>query len=70
MIMPLYTHIRNISNRNLEYINNYNIEMNYFLIQIVFYLIIGTISLVCDKKYFYKKVDKIYEKEQKKIENK
>ena len=61
--MPLYTHIRNISNRNLEYINNYNIEMNYFLIQIVFYLIIGTISLVCDKEYFYKK-------EQKKIENK
>lgn len=70
MIMQLYTHIRNISSRNLEYINNYNIEMNYFLIQIVFYLIIGTISLVCDKKYFYKKVDKIYEKEQKKIENK
>ena len=52
MVMPLYTHIRNISNRNLEYINNYNIEMNYFLIQIVFYLIIGTISLVCDKEYF------------------
>ena len=68
--MPLYTHIRNISSRNLEYINNYNIEMNYFLIQIVFYLIIGTISLVCDKEYFYKKVDKIYEEEQKKIENK
>lgn len=57
MVMPLYTHIRNISSRNLEYINNYNIEMNYFLIQIVFYLIIGTISLVCDKEYFYIKLE-------------
>ena len=37
--------------------------MNSFIIGITLYLFIGTISLVCDKEYFYNKVERIYGKE-------
>ena len=52
-----------INSRSVEYITNYSVQMNSFIIGITLYLFIGTISLVCDKEYFYNKVERIYEKE-------
>ena len=62
MAMPIYSYI---NTRSVEYITNYSVQMNSFIIGITLYLFIGTISLVCDKKYFYNKVERIYEKEKK-----
>lgn len=62
MAMPIYSYI---NSRSLEYITNYSVQMNSFIIGITLYLFIGTISLVCDKEYFYNKVERIYEKEKK-----
>ena len=62
MAMPIY---RYINSRSAEYITNYSVQMNSFIIGITLYLFIGTISLVCDKEYFYNKVERIYEKEKK-----
>ena len=58
--MPIYSYI---NSRSVEYITNYSVQMNSFIIGITLYLFIGTISLVCDKEYFYNKVERIYEKE-------
>ena len=58
--MPIYSYI---NSRSVEYITNYSVQMNSFIIVITLYLFIGTISLVCDKEYFYNKVERIYEKE-------
>ena len=58
--MPIYSYI---NSRSVEYITNYGVQMNSFIIGITLYLFIGTISLVCDKEYFYNKVERIYEKE-------
>ena len=60
--MPIYSYI---NTRSVEYITNYSVQMNSFIIGITLYLFIGTISLVCDKEYFYNKVERIYEKEKK-----
>ena len=60
MAMPIYSYI---NSRSVEYITNYSVQMNSFIIVITLYLFIGTISLVCDKEYFYNKVERIYEKE-------
>lgn len=60
MAMHLYSYI---NSRSVEYITNYSVQMNSFIIGITLYLFIGTISLVCDKEYFYNKVERIYEKE-------
>lgn len=60
MAMPIYSYI---NSRSVEYITNYSMQMNSFIIGITLYLFIGTISLVCDKEYFYNKVERIYEKE-------
>ena len=60
--MPIYSYI---NSRSVEYITNYSVQMNSFIIGITLYLFIGTISLVCDKEYFYNKVERIYEKEKK-----
>ena len=60
MAMPIYSYI---NTRSVEYITNYSVQMNSFIIGITLYLFIGTISLVCDKQYFYNKVERIYEKE-------
>ena len=60
MAMPIYSYI---NSRSVEYITNYSVQMNSFIIGITLYLFIGTISLVCDKEYFYNKVERIYEKE-------
>lgn len=60
MAMPIYSYI---NSRSVEYITNYSVQMNSFIIGITLYLFIGTISLVCDKQYFYNKVERIYEKE-------
>ena len=60
MAMPIYSYI---NTRSVEYITNYSVQMNSFIIGITLYLFIGTISLVCDKEYFYNKVERIYEKE-------
>ena len=60
MAMPIYSYI---NSRSLEYITNYSVQMNSFIIGITLYLFIGTISLVCDKEYFYNKVERIYKKE-------
>lgn len=62
MEMPIYSYI---NSRSVEYITNYSVQMNSFIIGITLYLFIGTISLVCDKEYFYNKVERIYEKEKK-----
>lgn len=62
MAMPIYSYI---NTRSVEYITNYSVQMNSFIIGITLYLFIGTISLVCDKEYFYNKVERIYEKEKK-----
>lgn len=62
MAMPIYSYI---NSRSLEYITNYSVQMNSFIIGITLYLFIGTISLVCDKEYFYNKVERIYKKEKK-----
>lgn len=62
MAMPIYSYI---NSRSVEYITNYSVQMNSFIIGITLYLFIGTISLVCDKEYFYNKVERIYEKEKK-----
>lgn len=66
MAMPLYSYI---NSRSVEYITNYSLQMNSFIIVITLYLFIGTISLVCDKEYFYNKVERIYEKEKNTIGN-
>ena len=60
MAMPIYSYI---NSRSVEYITNYSVQMNSFIIGITLYLFIGTILLVCDKEYFYNKVERIYEKE-------
>ena len=60
MAIPIYSYI---NSRSVEYITNYGVQMNSFIIGITLYLFIGTISLVCDKEYFYNKVERIYEKE-------
>lgn len=60
MAMPIYSYI---NSRSVEYITNYSVQMNSFIIGITLYLFIGTISLVCDKEYFYNKVERIYKKE-------
>ena len=62
MAMPIYSYI---NSRSVEYITNYSVQMNSFIIVITLYLFIGTISLVCDKEYFYNKVERIYKKEKK-----
>lgn len=62
MAMPIYSYI---NTRSVEYITNYSVQMNSFIIGITLYLFIGTISLVCDNEYFYNKVERIYEKEKK-----
>ena len=62
MAMPIYSYI---NSRSVEYITNYSVQMNSFIIGITLYLFIGTISLVCDNEYFYNKVERIYEKEKK-----
>ena len=62
MAMPIYSYI---NTRSVEYITNYSVQMNSFIIGITLYLFIGTISLVCDKECFYNKVERIYEKEKK-----
>ena len=62
MAMPIYSYI---NSRSVEYITNYSVQMNSFIIGITLYLFIGTISLVCDKEYFYNKEERIYEKEKK-----
>ena len=62
MAMPIYSYI---NTRSVEYITNYSVQMNSFIIGITLYLFIGTISLVCDKEYFHNKVERIYEKEKK-----
>lgn len=62
MAMPIYSYI---NSRSVEYITNYSVQMNSFIIGITLYLFIGTISLVCDKEYFYNKVERIYKKEKK-----
>lgn len=62
MAMSIYSYI---NTRSIEYITNYSVQMNSFIIGITLYLFIGTISLVCDKDYFYNKVERIYEKEKK-----
>ena len=64
--MPIYSYI---NSRSVEYITNYSVQMNSFIIGITLYLFIGTISLVCDKEYFYNKVERIYEKENNNIGN-
>ena len=66
MAMPIYSYI---NSRSVEYITNYSVQMNSFIIVITLYLFIGTISLVCDKEYFYNKVERIYEKEKNTIGN-
>lgn len=66
MAMPIYSYI---NSRSLEYITNYSVQMNSFIIGITLYLFIGTISLVCDKEYFYNKVERICEKENNNIGN-
>lgn len=66
MAMPIYSYI---NSRSVEYITNYSVQMNSFIIGITLYLFIGTISLVCDKEYFYSKVERIYEKEKNTIGN-
>ncbi len=66
MAMPIYSYI---NSRSVEYITNYSVQMNSFIIGITLYLFIGTISLVCDKEYFYNKVERIYEKEKNTIGN-
>ena len=60
MAMPIYSYI---NSRSVEYITNYSVQMNSFIIGITLYLFIGTILLVCDKEYFYNKVERIYGKE-------
>ena len=64
--MHLYSYI---NSRSVEYITNYSVQMNSFIIGITLYLFIGTISLVCDKEYFYNKVERIYEKKKNTIGN-
>lgn len=66
MAMPIYSYI---NSRSVEYITNYSVQMNSFIIGITLYLFIGTISLVCDKEYFYNKVERIYEKKKNTIGN-
>lgn len=66
MAMPIYSYI---NSRSVEYITNYSVQMNSFIIVITLYLFIGTISLACDKEYFYNKVERIYEKEKNTIGN-
>lgn len=66
MAMHLYSYI---NSRSVEYITNYSVQMNSFIIGITLYLFIGTISLVCDKEYFYNKVERIYEKKKNTIGN-
>ena len=66
MAMPIYSYI---NSRSLEYITNYSVQMNSFIIGITLYLFIGTISLVYDKEYFYNKVERICEKENNNIGN-